>query len=567
MARRVPRQSYAQGSTSTARSNKDEPQDDQEDLYSDPFANNQQRQISSTPAPQSHNSSFNSSPVPSSDKENTPQQLRHAAGGSPHVIKKEKGLIAKESRTSPYDMPPKTSRASRGSPLMESTSNASSSRVSKARSTTMTPRSHASRVASRPESAASSRKSRASRTMSREDSVVSRTIGPESEAEDEEEEADEDEELADASPEPEDAAHDDAESDHTPEPTQLSRISETPAPSRPPPSQLPSASQPPSASQRMPGSQYYDPHQSQTERRRVKVEYNKMQQELIDNKQRFLKAGNIELLSYIDRAANLFTDVKQTSVAMVDGKIQVEIGKIAAEKARMVGNSNTNTGLDIDEFIAKTIQWMSKTRPPDNSVGHNWESLGEIVVAPSLKRACPSDFMLGPMAIQKRQRIIKERRKVVRRKPEEFVRPIALDEQQIAKNENSTTKNVRHISECLEEYVIENDCEETGVNYFKFIINPHSFSQTIENMFYLAFLVRDGRVAIAESEDGLPYLIPALAPSPEEAQEQQIVRKQIVMPMDKQVWRELIEVFQITDSAVPTREREREAINASGWYS
>ena len=39
------------------------------------------------------------------------------------------------------------------------------------------------------------------------------------------------------------------------------------------------------------------------------------------------------------------------------------------------------------------------------------------------------------------------------------------------------------------------------VNLFKFIINPHDFGQSVENMFYLSFLIRDGKCALELDEN------------------------------------------------------------------
>lgn len=44
--------------------------------------------------------------------------------------------------------------------------------------------------------------------------------------------------------------------------------------------------------------------------------------------------------------------------------------------------------------------------------------------------------------------------------------------------------------------VLENEAGENGVPYLQFIINPNSFAQTVENMFYFSFLVKEGKAAI-----------------------------------------------------------------------
>ncbi|KAK6336246.1 nuclear protein [Orbilia brochopaga] len=532
MARKVVRPSYMGGPATIV------DEEDEEDLYYDP---KNPDHVLSTPASRSHDQSpsVNSSPASAtnsfSDKENTPQEPRRRGSHTSPLVKRERSLINHSARSTPYAIP--------------SSNMSAALRTSKGSAVPKSPLSKASK--------ASAAKSRGSRAASR----VAETPAPD------DRDDEEDPDTPSTAYEQEEELMNDRET--SPEATQRSRVSETPGPSRrsrqPLQSQVPSATQPPSSTQRPASTEFYDPDQSMAERRRVKGAYNEIQQELIDNKAQFLKAGNRDLIHYLEKTSELFNDVKQTSDAVVDARIQVDIGKLAAEKAKRVGNSATNTGLEIDEFIAKCIQFMSKSRPGDTSDGHDWAYLGSQVATPSLKRACPSDFMYGPMAIQKRQRLLKERKRVVRRRPEEFIRPIDLDEKQIAKNENSTTKNVLMVERALENYIRQTG--EEHINYFSFVINPHSYSQTIENMFYLAFLVRDCRVGLFEDDDGLLWLALAESPSPEEAAAQGCVRKQIVMPMEKYIWRELIDAFQIKDTVIPMRQREVEAINASGWYS
>ena len=52
--------------------------------------------------------------------------------------------------------------------------------------------------------------------------------------------------------------------------------------------------------------------------------------------------------------------------------------------------------------------------------------------------------------------------------------------------EETTTRNVLHLLKCLKD-----TCADDGaVHFFKFLVDPQSFSHTVENMFYLSFLVK-----------------------------------------------------------------------------
>jgi hypothetical protein len=45
-----------------------------------------------------------------------------------------------------------------------------------------------------------------------------------------------------------------------------------------------------------------------------------------------------------------------------------------------------------------------------------------------------------------------------------------------------------------------------GPSLFEYVINPDSFGQTVENLFYVSFLIKEGSIGITADDDGLPTL-------------------------------------------------------------
>lgn len=46
------------------------------------------------------------------------------------------------------------------------------------------------------------------------------------------------------------------------------------------------------------------------------------------------------------------------------------------------------------------------------------------------------------------------------------------------------------------------DPHDEGIRYLELVINPHDFAQTVENIFYTSFLIKDGRLGIEVLNDG-----------------------------------------------------------------
>ena len=90
------------------------------------------------------------------------------------------------------------------------------------------------------------------------------------------------------------------------------------------------------------------------------------------------------------------------------------------------------------------------------------------------------------------------------------------------------------------------------VNALKFVINPASFSQTVENIFFLSFLVQQRRARMYIDEaDGMPYAETRFDPEGAPPTNNQIVH--FIFDITEKQWRQLTEELGITESAIPTR--------------
>lgn len=176
----------------------------------------------------------------------------------------------------------------------------------------------------------------------------------------------------------------------------------------------------------------------------------------------------------------------------------------------------------------------------------DWEILGARACISSNRRPPVPSFLLGPLSLQKRTRAPSQRRPgrgsardaaaAPATRPQELnVRDLEQAESSnlttLCANISQTLQNhIADASETLEqELTSDPSLEDEGddsvlyemmqkyrlaqnregqacVSLFDFAINPDSFGQTIENLFYISFLIRDGNAKIENDVNGLPIL-------------------------------------------------------------
>lgn len=295
------------------------------------------------------------------------------------------------------------------------------------------------------------------------------------------------------------------------------------------------------------GCKTYNPDQSKDVKRWLRKEYRNLISTTEENRLEYLRPESEGLLQNIAKANNLNRKVKNTHEATLDARLLVMTCNLGVQRARrMKLDSNS---FDIDSYISKLITYMGGRQMDNDSDEYlelNWEAVGRLATR-FTNRVPTSDFMLGPLSIETKERERKIRHSLNKDKSA-YKEPVQLKEKDIERQENETTRNVKMVFDILG--------ERQPINFFEFIINPESFGQTVENLFYLSFLIRDGRACI-DDESGQPIL-EACEPPTAENYADGLIKKQLVMEIDMNMWQELIKTYEINESVIPTRTSKKQ---------
>ncbi|KAG2043441.1 Nse4 C-terminal-domain-containing protein [Suillus americanus] len=309
-----------------------------------------------------------------------------------------------------------------------------------------------------------------------------------------------------------------------------------------------------------PSSLPYDPDQDAAEKRDIRKKYRALEKRTGEQlRPQDIKAA--ELVEQVEEADELFQKVKNPTEATLDSTVLRNVSSISAQKARAMKLGSA--AFDIDDFVSKLAIFMGGRHELADDASElddigdcvmDWEKVGRRALAKS-RRVPVMGFMLGPLSVEQKKRASVKRAKLEKSKEEER-RPQEIKEEDIQRSENETTKNVIKVREILE--------ESGSVNLLRFVINPNDFAQSVENIFYLSFLIRDGLCALEIDENGEPIIFLCEAPSAQDRADG-VTCHQIVMEFDMATWRRAIEVFEITESMIPQRPAAKTRLGGK-WY-
>lgn len=274
-----------------------------------------------------------------------------------------------------------------------------------------------------------------------------------------------------------------------------------------------------------------------------------------------MQPGNDGILNIVEQANQFYAKVKQTADATLDSRILVNTADITHKKATQLALGDTSAGIDVDEFVSKCVSFMRRgpnnatastngtqgrrgrlgrsQRDPDASDeddgdAMNWDTLGRSACFPSNARPAVSGWLLGPLSVQKRTRLMTQRRAAEQIDPSQAVAPREMAQQDLGQQDST---NLTQICSEINKLLANNQnarqeaaekelglqanltpekaqqimdkhsiADDGGIPLFRFCISPKSFGQSVENLFYVSFLVRDGTVGVSTDSRDLPTL-------------------------------------------------------------
>eukprot|EP01133_Synstelium_polycarpum_P013246 gene13246-15566_t len=156
----------------------------------------------------------------------------------------------------------------------------------------------------------------------------------------------------------------------------------------------------------------------------------------------------------------------------------------------------------------------------------SWQKFGE-KMSKRFNTPPTFDFMYGPMNIEV---VEKKARTITRTKKTDVGKAVAPEKivDQAGQQAESTSGRVQVLKEYLE--------KKKNINFIDAITDKSSFSRTVENVFYLSFLLKDGQARIGGNTRGDISIQASQPPDVKDFKEGSATQNHSIVKMDYETW-------------------------------
>ena len=291
--------------------------------------------------------------------------------------------------------------------------------------------------------------------------------------------------------------------------------------------------------------------QTDEEKREIRRKIRILNEKLNENKDKIKRGGdNEELKQLLDEATNIVNNIRGTHEAIEDAKLFKALCQLVRELSE---DTNTNDRkFHVDEYAEKIGSLANASRDNRTNIKitkNQLLGLGE-KFSKHFKRTPAFTFILGAIDTEVGEEKTRRQRekKVVKSRTVAPTKTAIIERSQAADGQK-TAKLVESTMQFLEREFKQNG--KKPVNYFKFLIDPESFGNTVENMFHVSFLVKQRRVELSVCEKiGLPMLEPVSAGSYSGDEGESEGKNQAIISLSYDDWEELKDALNITSPAI-----------------
>ncbi|XP_074089580.1 non-structural maintenance of chromosomes element 4 homolog A [Macrotis lagotis] len=302
----------------------------------------------------------------------------------------------------------------------------------------------------------------------------------------------------------------------------------------------------------------FEPDGDDSKRRLIRHQYRELIHSVQQQREDMVSSKSNKLTDALEQANQLFNRVSQAREAALDAQFLVLASDLGKEKANQLHSDMTL--FDPTSYAEDLLKYMGLNRLevqesdgeeetfqigflPDDS----WLRVGIISVR-FFKHAPTFHFLFGSFKTDPhipRQRNERLRRKD--KKEEARSMPAELKRMEESQQE-ATEKEVERILGLLQTYFREEP--ETPISFFDFVIDPDSFARTVENIFHVSFIVRDGFARIRLDQDKLPIIEPITQGNEESEQQSTQIRHQDIISLSYQDWKDIVRTFEISQPMI-----------------
>ncbi|TYH86116.1 hypothetical protein ES332_D01G019900v1 [Gossypium tomentosum] len=278
-------------------------------------------------------------------------------------------------------------------------------------------------------------------------------------------------------------------------------------------------------------------YQHVTDRRTLRTRYLAVKNLIFDERDDLSSIDSAKFKSIVNDLESLHQFVLKPREQIADAEALLDITNTLLTSVK----ATNGDGITISDFVDSLVRDFAKQSSRlDGRTLIDWKKIGiEFSDASRSSRGCRT--MIGPMDTQMKQR--KARRKRARLVENE--QPAEVDDTDIKKKTN-TDINMATMFDILRKHRI--------VRLEQLVINRNSFAQTVENIFALSFLVKDGRADIKLDEKGIHLVSPKNAPTATAIASKEVVYNHFVFRFDFKDWKLMKDYIEVGHELMPHRD-------------